>query len=221
MKNAIRLIKKLLLFILGLTRSLFSKKKYKIKAGYIHRRQYKYYDDTQLKDEHQKEVYEIAKSFMISNNYNKIIDMGCGSGYKLLTYFKSFHTVGIDVSPTYEFLTRQYPNREWINAEYLNTLHLETDIIICADVIEHVLNPDKLLGSLQKIDFKVLFLSTPERNISRGYFDYGPPLNEHHVREWTGLEFREYVSGFFEIVSHQITNFEQSTQLLICKKYTK
>lgn len=219
MGKIIKIIKKLFSFSVGKVRSVYAKKRYEIKPGYIHGTRYNYFDDTQKKDEFQKEVYEMAKLYMDNNKYERIIDIGCGSGYKLITYFYNYKTIGVEVSPTYEFLVKKYPDRQWINAKDLDTQFLETDMIVCADVIEHVLYPNQLLHSIQKIKFKMLFLSTPERNISRGYFDYGPPLNRFHVREWTGLEFRKYISQYFDVISHQITNFEQSTQLLICKKY--
>ena len=69
-----------------------------------------------------------------------------------------------------------------------------------------------------KVDFGILFLSTPERNLVRGWYDYGPPENVCHIREWNAKEFRRYVAAHFEIISHQITHVEDATQLLICKK---
>ena len=33
---------------------------------------------------------------MKDNNYNKIIDVGCGSGYKLVNTLGEFNTIGIE-----------------------------------------------------------------------------------------------------------------------------
>ncbi len=206
------------LYILGKIRGLFKGSLYGIKRGYRHRKTYRYFDDTCLKDEYQNEVYELARFYADKYAYKKITDIGCGSGYKLMKYFPDLDTTGIDVDPTYTFLKKNYPDRNWINAGTINEQPVNTEIIICADVIEHVLNPDKLLGSISSMQFELLFLSTPERNMARGWYDYGPPDNEAHVREWNSRELVSYISGYFHIVSHQITNMEQSTQLLICKK---
>ncbi|MGZ8523050.1 MAG: class I SAM-dependent methyltransferase [Chitinophagaceae bacterium] len=206
------------LFILGKVRALFKTSRYGIKSGYRHRKNYRYFDDTSLKDEYQNEVYQLARFYADKYAYKKIADIGCGSAYKLMKYFPDLDTTGIDVDPTYTFLKKNYPDRNWIKADSNNKPALTAEIIICADVIEHVVNPDELLRSISSMQFELLFLSTPERNMARGWYDYGPPDNEAHVREWNSSELVSYISRYFDIVSHQITNIEQSTQLLICKK---
>jgi len=211
-------ISKLINLFLGLSRHFFYKSRYYIKRGYFHRKNTQYEDNTKLKDEYQKEVYEIAKRLTEEYELKNIIDYGCGSGFKLIKYFSKCNTIGIDVSPTHEFLVKKYPHRRWINAKELNTNKIVADLVICADVIEHVLNPDELLDNIKKIKgFKFLLISTPERDIIRSWYDYGPPENKCHVREWNGMEFDKYISFHFDIISHQITNFRQSTQLIICK----
>jgi len=206
------------LFILGKARGLFKSSRYGIKKGYRHRKNYRYFDDTSLKDEYQNEVYQLARFYADKYAYKKIADIGCGSAYKLMKYFPDLDTTGIDVDPTYTFLKKNYPDRTWINADASSKLSVNAEIIICADVIEHVLDPDELLRSISNMQFEWLFLSTPERNMARGWYDYGPPDNEAHVREWNSRELVSYISRYFDIVSHQITNMEQSTQLLVCKK---
>lgn len=207
-----------LLFILGKVRGLFKGRQYGIKKGYRHRKNYRYFDDTSLKDEYQDEVYQLARFYADKYAYKKIADIGCGSAYKLMKYFADRDTTGIDVDPTYTFLKKKYPDRNWINAGNSSKSSFNADIIICADVIEHVLDPDGLLSSINNMQFQLLFLSTPERSMARGWYDYGPPDNEAHVREWNSRELVTYISRYFDIISQQITNVEQSTQLLICKK---
>ena len=208
------------LFFLGKIRGLFTAKQYGIKSGYIHRSKSVYFDDRALTDEYQNEVYQLARFYADEKKYKSIADVGCGSGYKLIKYFVDFKTVGVEVNPTYDFLTKKYQEREWIDAELINKSSITADIVICADVIEHVKNPDELLQQIKHIRFELLFLSTPERDMVRGAIDYGPPDNKAHIREWNAREFYEYIAGHFEIIAHQITNIEQATQLVICRPKT-
>jgi SAM-dependent methyltransferase len=205
------------LFLLGKLRGLYSPGQYAIKAGYIHRNKSVYFDDRNLKDEYQNEVYELARLYAERNRCRQILDIGCGSAYKLLKYFSDYETTGVDVEETYNFLKKKYPDRIWIKAGDNKSQFQHTDIIICSDVIEHVSNPDELIQFIKGIRFKLLFLSTPERDMIRGRVDYGPPENKAHMREWNSSELHKYLSRYFEIISQQITNIEQATQLIICR----
>jgi 2-polyprenyl-3-methyl-5-hydroxy-6-metoxy-1,4-benzoquinol methylase len=205
-------------FIAGKIRAPFSQSHYGIKRGFIHRKQAVYFDDTSLKDEYQREVYELARFYLDKYGYKNVLDIGCGSGYKLLQFFSDCDTTGIDVSPTYEFLKTKYPDRNWVNALEKDSYPTAVDVIICADVIEHLEDPDELMETMSKIQFSLLFLSTPERNLARGWHDYGPPDNTAHIREWSAKELRSYVSGYFKVIAHQVTNIDDATQLLICMK---
>jgi 2-polyprenyl-3-methyl-5-hydroxy-6-metoxy-1,4-benzoquinol methylase len=201
----------------GKIRGQFALGEYYIKRGYHHRKTYNYDNDTPYKDEYQKEVYQLAKSYLTENDYNRVLDIGCGSGFKLMAYFKDYETTGVDVNPTFDYLKKTFPDRTWINAEKdASAIPKECDIIICADVIEHDLKPDELLEMIKKIKFKYLFLSTPERDMLYGLQNYGPPNNPTHVREWNAQEFHRFVGEYFNIVSHQITHVAHTTQLLIC-----
>lgn len=218
MHRYVKHAKSLFLYFLGKFRGLFVKGEFCIKAGYRHRRKELYWDDTQLKDEFQKEVYELARFYLDKYGYHNVLDIGCGSGFKLIQYFSDCDTVGVEVDATYTFLRQKYPHRKWVNTTQVNLVPQKTDLIICSDVIEHLLNPDELLQQIAKIDFELLFISTPERNSCRSWLDYGPPQNKHHIREWNAKEFRLYIEPHFDVISHQITHVEDATQLLICRK---
>ncbi len=199
-------------------RYLFVRKTFSIKKGYIHRSKYSYFDDTNNTDNWQVEVYEKAKKYADEFNLNIIIDYGCGSAYKLIKYFDTKDITGIDVSPTFEFLKNKYPSKKWLRFGDFEMETVSGDIVICSDVIEHVLNPDELLENINKIqNVKYIFISTPDRNFLP-IPKFGPPLNETHIREWTFEELNEYVGGKFDIIEHFISNKNQKTQLIIAKK---
>jgi len=208
--------------IYGPIRSIFLKSKYKIRRGYFHRTKYNHFTDVNNKDEWQKEVYEYAEQIARKNNYKKIIDIGCGSGYKLLKHFgEGFEITGLEIEDTLEYLKNNYPDHTWLDSYTTDFSSLNAELIIISDVIEHVVDPDKLINNLRKIKHSKLFIiSTPDRLILRNRSlrnKYGPARNKAHAREWTGDEFKKYIeSQKFIIHSHQISNYKQATQLITC-----
>jgi hypothetical protein len=153
---------------------------------------------------------------MKNNNLNKIVDIGCGSGYKLIKYLGTFETIGVETEPCYSFLKSNYPNNKWIqsgesekNFIYYNEL-LNPDMVICSDVIEHIINPDILIDYLLSLKSRYYIISTPCRNILCNHPSFndaykkhwnGPPKNRCHVQEWTMDEFKKYISKKFNILS--------------------
>ena len=55
----------------------------------------KHFDDSKNhNDKWQKEVYVYANELMKNNGFSKIIDIGCGSGYKLIKYLHEEEGLG-------------------------------------------------------------------------------------------------------------------------------
>jgi hypothetical protein len=142
--------------------------------------------------------------------------VGCGSGFKLLKNFQSVQTIGIEVDPTYTWLSHQYPQQKWFKFDAVDPSALAADLVICADVIEHMQDPGILIDFIRKIRFRILILSTPEREAVAGRSDYGPPENTSHFREWSAGEFAAYLSDFFEIQEQKIFPGKSTTQVVIC-----
>jgi len=187
-------------------------KKYFIKESYRPRTTLKYCDDTSNTDGWQKEVYMFAKTMAIKNGFSRIADIGTGSGYKLIKNFLDMETLGIDLPPTVNYLRKKYPSRMWSDVfEPVDNY----DIIIAADVIEHILDPDILLDLIENSKPKLIILSTPDRDLLPPNCHDGPPNNKSHVREWTMLEFKNYIGSRFEIHDHFISNRPQATQTLL------
>lgn len=203
--------------IFGISRAPFLKSQFAIKRGYLHRKYDRYFNDLLNTDEYQKEVYLYARRLMSENNFRRIADIGCGSGYKLVNYLAEYETLGIDLTETVRFLESKYPDREWMEIDQFRLHQHSTEMIICADVIEHLVNPDTLLQDINRIQhWKYLIISTPERDLRRGKFSYGPPENEYHVREWNSGELIKYLSNYCKIENHFISNKEQCTQVVLC-----
>ena len=201
----------------GLLRFPFQGKQYEIKRGYTSRDCYYHFDATQATDEAQKEVYLSAKWMMQEHGLTSVVDVGSGSGYKLTHILGYFETVGMDLAETYAHLVKTYPDRRWLNVdEGIDFEALEGDLVVCSDVIEHVVDPDALLNDIKKIrGLKYVVISTPERDLCRGRLHYGPPGNPSHQREWNCREFYAYISRHFDVVLHQVSNIQQDTQMII------
>jgi SAM-dependent methyltransferase len=188
-----------------------------IKAGYHEGRLVEKFDDRQNADQWQRNVYESALACIKQNNGKSVIDVGCGSGFKLIDLFGNFETTGIELAETCDWLKLKYPGKKWMEFENTDPGQLQTDMIICSDVIEHVQNPDGLMDFLVKINFRWLVLSTPERNRVRGKTDFGPPENTSHYREWSDTEFKSYVSGWFAVKDQRISGDQSVSQILFCQ----
>jgi 2-polyprenyl-3-methyl-5-hydroxy-6-metoxy-1,4-benzoquinol methylase len=215
----IRIVKRQFYKLLGRYNTrLQPHKLYAIRPGYHHAINVDFFDDTPYKDEWQRSVYELAASLAAKLDKPSIIDVGCGSAYKLVHMLGQYDIAGIEVEPTYSWLKKTYPQHRWLLFDETKPSSLKADIIICSDVIEHIEDPDSLLDFLQDIDFQYLVLSTPERDAKLGRNDYGPPENLAHYREWNQYEFKDYVRSWFVIEEQKILNDKSITQVLVCRK---
>lgn len=167
------------------------------------------FDDRPFKDEFQLEVYQYARQVLDHYGFRRVVDFGCGSGFKLITNFFDCQTVGIELPPILPFLRTKWPGREWHEAAGLEV----AELVICSDVIEHIPDPNLLVRMLKDYLPKRLVISTPERDqLCMGTHD-GPPRNLHHVREWNFAEFDAYIGSLFQIKEHFVVN---GTQVVEC-----
>lgn len=202
----------------GANSHLQPKSQFAIKKGYHHANALPGFDATGSTDQWQKEVYELAAAVAGENNYRSVIDVGCGSAYKLIHYLGGYDVIGIENDYTFQWLKKKYPGRKWMSFEKTDPVLLSADLLICSDVIEHFKNPDDLLRFIGAIQSKKIMISTPERDRQAGKNDYGPPENPYHYREWNAEEFLNYISQWFIIEDQRIFNSRSVTQVIICKK---
>jgi len=196
-------------------------KSYSIKRLYRARSKYHHFDDSALEDQWQLEVYLHALGLMKKHQLQSVVDIGCGSGYKLVTYLGEYDTLGLELPENVELLHKKYPDRKWELSDFGVDPKINTDLLVCSDVIEHIVDPDDLLDYIKRMEFQYLILSTPERNLlykpwSRS--NWGPPSNKAHIREWNFKELGDYISQHFNVIDHRVTNMHQATQMIICQK---
>jgi hypothetical protein len=189
--------------------------KYHLPDGYVEQSDnFVEHDDRPLTDEWQDEVYRRAKEIFLTERLKSICDYGCGSGFKLMKYFADFYTVGIETPTTVDFLKEKYPGRVWIAEAYT---YFPTDMVICADVLEHIENPDEVMSRIRDWKPAWIVLSTPEREL-REEPTLGPPGHRGHYREWSLPEFKAYVEDWFTIVEGPMIFAPQYIQqMVVCK----
>lgn len=195
---------------------------YSVKAGYHHRLNNSYFDDFHFNDaafleEAQREVYERALQDARDMSARLVVDVGCGAGTKLVRYFSGFETIGFDVPETVAKLRQTYPDRDWRSVPFGEAVDVKPDIVICADVIEHIPDPDQLVAFLKRFGASRYYISTPERLTFYGKDQDGPPTNQAHCREWSLDELSAYLGQHFVIKEHFISNARDHTQLAICE----
>ena len=185
---------------------------YGIKDGY-QTNGYLYFDDRNLTDQYQRSIYQQIADCARASGVEVILDVGCGSGYKLVHQLSGeFKTIGMEIEPTLSFLRETYPGNRWELSDFSRKLDEPVDMAISVDVIEHVVDPDALFKFLIGTKARIIAISTPNRGRCPSE-ENGPPGNRCHVREWSLDEFFNYVvdrsvefgeGHRFDILSHTV-----------------
>lgn len=169
---------------------------YCIKAGYVAREKPEPFFDAESDITWQPDVYTEAARLARRVRVSRIVDLGCGNGKKIAALNNEFAVVGIDNNPANLALARElYPNVTSWWAEDLETdapPFLAQHIVVAADVIEHMVHPEKLFPWVERA--QGLVLSSPDRDLNWGKDHMGPPPNAAHVREWNRYELLQFVT---------------------------
>ncbi len=172
---------------------------YRLPKGYKPNPRPVYFEDA-TEDVWQPRLYqEVAADPRCANT---ILDLGCGNGEKLVALPGRFRVIGVDKGPNIQRAVRQ-ARGEWV------ALDLERAFpsipaparvtIICADVVEHLRDPRRLLYGLSRahrLGSPLIVVSTPDRDKTRGEDNLGPPGNPCHAREWTPAEFQRLLEDY-------------------------
>ncbi len=182
-------------------------KSYSLKPSYRSRDRIHYFEDNVTETTGvvwQPCVYPLAAEIANYFGCHRLIDVGCGHADKLVALHKHFQITGIDYGKNIEYCRRKYPFGDWLETDLekpgdlgLDSALIDDSIIICSDVVEHVLDPSILVGKLRRLlDFApALVISTPERDLTHGAQHNGPPPNPSHVREWNLAEFQAFMES--------------------------
>ncbi|MGI8828261.1 MAG: class I SAM-dependent methyltransferase [Candidatus Limnocylindria bacterium] len=168
--------------------------RYWLPRRYTSRERPRYDDDTSSGVAWQPDVYRAAAAVARTVGAHQVVDVGCGRGEKLVALHPGLGLIGIDFGPNIDHCRSAYPFGTWIEHDLeepgplpLLDDQLRGSVIVSADVIEHLVAPERLLEKLAMALglAKVVLLSTPERELWSGVRDGGPPRNACHVREWS------------------------------------
>lgn len=176
---------------------------YFLKPGYRSRSAPEYFVDEELNAVWQPDVYPEAAALARRLGAGSIVDVGCGTAGKLAALHPEFAVVGIDYGPNIEKCRERYDFGTWVEVDLDRDDSLLVDdfqdaVLVCADVIEHLVNPERTLRLLRgALDggARALLLSTPERELYNEPGHPGPPPNSAHVREWALDELRQFMAS--------------------------
>ena len=167
-----------------------------------------------------------ANELMKKKGFNKVIDIGCGSGYKLIKYLGKYETIGYETEPCISFLRKTYPTNKWINSgepssSFNNDNDKTCDLIMSSDVIEHIIDPDELINYMKSFSCNYFLISTPCLEVLIKHFGrkrYEQPQNKAHVREWTFDEFKMYLNKHFTVLESYLGKKQIECQWHLCSR---
>lgn len=159
----------------------------------------------------QYEVYAFCRDWMMAHGLRSVMDVGCGYPIKVreLLVPQGFSVVLVDQPSLSGIMAAEFAELAFLPVDLEKmavTLDQRFEVILCADVLEHLLDPDPCLAFIRDhlTPDGVAIFSTPERDGLRGRDCLSSPKAEH-VREWSREEFARYlVGGGFSIVRHEL-----------------
>lgn len=176
---------------------------FEIKTGYTERAEPAYFLDDPKGVLYQPDVYWYAFGVAVEIRATGVVDVGCGYAPKLAAlhdHRPDWRYLGVDHGPNIEHCARAYDWGEWltVDLDQPHTYDAKGAVIVCADAIEHLVDPAFLLDGIRTSGCVAAVISTPERDLTWGTEHAGPPPNPCHVREWNLPEFGDYLelAGF-------------------------
>jgi len=175
---------------------------YMIRSGYESRPEPLYFVDLDPNTDivYQPDVYTHASELASALGAWRLIDVGCGKAGKLVALEEHFETFGIDHGENIAWCREHHSTGVWIEHDLEQPDPIPVDardsIVVCADVIEHLRQPQHLAAGLLRLledGALAVLISTPEREGTYGPWHQGPPPNVAHAREWTIRELTTFL----------------------------
>ena len=142
------------------------------------------------------DVYSFARHLARGFDCRYVVAVECGNGDKPATCSPRFSITRIDADAHLDERRRRHA----VGTCPVPDEILRESIVICVDVIEHLVDPMCLLHDLRRMldHARVGLLSTPERHLVRAIDEPGSPANPPHVRRWNLAELTRLLehSGF-------------------------
>ena len=142
--------------------------------------------------------YTLAESLCSGKH---VLDLGCGSGYgtKMLGRAGAASVLAVDVDPeAARFVRANYtePSVAIASATSLPFRNASLDIVVSFEVIEHITDPEGLVGEAHRVlqPNGILLVSTPNKSV---YNEFRTSPNPYHVAEMELIEFRDLLLRHF------------------------
>ena len=185
-------------------------------AGYRRRDREHYFADTANTDQWQADVYSLGAL----TRPQSVLDVGTGSAYKLLAGFANCRICGTDVPKTVEWLRAKYPQLDWRVSDFAARWPERYDLVILADVIEHLLDPCAALAfaAAHMAPQGAILVSTPARDYLTAAYcrPMGPPRNGAHVQEWNHDELVTLLNRFAAVQFAAVS--PPHTSVVLCRR---
>jgi len=139
-----------------------------------------------------REIVRITKEFNLDLNNKDIIDIGTGTGH-LLSFFSEHYVfksiTGIDFSESAIKVSKKtLPEGKFFVHDLYQKLDIKYDMILCTEVIEHLLNPDLALRNM--IDMmsndSVCLITVPNGRIDH---------YEGHINFWSPESWEVFIEN--------------------------
>jgi SAM-dependent methyltransferase len=161
-------------------------------------------------NDYQWAVYAAAAARLRESSAPRALDVGCGYPAKIAPLIApaAASVTLVDQPSLAPLMARDFPSYIFAGTDLEApdvSFDAPFDVVICADVIEHLMDPLPLLAFLrdQLAPASRLFLSTPERDRVRGSDCLDSP-NPEHVREWDQAEFRRLLDHVGLVVEEHV-----------------
>lgn len=173
-----------------------------------------YWNDWRMSEnaKYQHYVYRWAAKLIQQSRALRVLDVGCGPAVKLQRFIVPALQAttqllenaganpllcGIDQASATQVAQTNCPAGTFVTVDLESpniSLDNQFDFIICADVIEHLVNPDPVLSLMRQslAPGGRILLSTPDRERERGR-DCMESNKPEHVREWSRPEFVSFL----------------------------
>ncbi|MGY6274691.1 class I SAM-dependent methyltransferase [Methylomonas sp. MgM2] len=131
----------------------------------------------------QRRWYEFASNFCENKT---VLDVGCGLGDGIdILKKKAKKVTGIDLDPRLKKENIEIIDLKEVNDDYV-------DVIVCIDVIEHVLEDYEFAKNLVRVAKNRVCVSTPNWSVTRCAWKY-------HIREYTPAQLLDIFSCYGKI----------------------
>ncbi|WP_353743172.1 class I SAM-dependent methyltransferase [Desulfacinum infernum] len=145
-----------------------------------------------------------------------IHEVGCGEGYWVIQlHLQGFDVKGSDFSASVIEMARHNAKAFGIAKDRFLTCSIYdldehrhgADLLLCLDVLEHLLDPEAALRALLRACYKYLIVSVPNEplwsflNMVRGKYLRDKGNTPGHIQRWSQKAFIDFVSNHFQVIA--------------------